>query len=170
MTPACSSGPSHYGVLGVPPAADEATIRRAYVALARQHHPDVAGGDAARMRAINEAWAILGDPVCRARYDQSLHLGAPLPASRAPDEHDDLDTEDWGDELDDRPVHAGAGMPRWLSLVPTGLFATSVMIFVVGLVLTSEPLVALALLVFVLSCAFFLASPFVALFAARRSR
>ncbi len=155
-------------MLGVPPAADEATIRRAYVGLARQYHPDVTGGDAARMRAINEAWATLGDPARRARYDRSLQLGTPSATSVPPEEgDDDVGHGPSADELDDRPLHAGGGMPRWLSLVPTGLFATSVVIFVVGLVLRSEPLLALALLTFVLSCAFFLASPFIALFAAR---
>lgn len=169
MTPERMPRPTHYVVLGVPEAADDATIRRAYVALARQHHPDVEGGDAARMRAINEAWATLGDPVRRARYDRSLHLPAARP--RPPDEARDHDLVDsWVDQLDDRPVHPGAGMPRWLSLLPAGLFAGSVVTFVVGLVLTSEPLLGLSLLAFVLSCALFLASPFIALYAARRSR
>lgn len=159
---------SHYEVLGVTPAADDATLRRAYVALARQHHPDRAGGDAARMRALNEAWATLGDPVRRARYDRALALDDPGPAaahtsadrSWVGPEADDLD-------LDDRPVRGAVRLPRWLSLLPAGLFATSVVAFVVGLVLSSEAVVALALMAFVLSCLFFLAAPFVALFASR---
>lgn len=160
---------SHYEVLGVTPTADEAAVRRAYVALARQHHPDRAGGDAARMRALNEAWATLGDPVRRARYDRAIARSDAQPVTappaaarpwRGPDD-DDLD-------LDDRPVHGAVRLPRWLSLLPVGLFATSVVAFVVGLVLASEAVVALALMAFVLSCLFFLAAPFVALFASRR--
>ena len=71
---------SHYDVLGVVPAADAATVRQAYVALARQHHPDRPGGDAARMRAINDAWAVLGDPIRRAQYDRALATPEPAPA------------------------------------------------------------------------------------------
>jgi hypothetical protein len=159
---------SHYEVLGVTPAADDATLRRAYVALARQHHPDREGGDAARMRALNEAWATLGDPVRRARYDRALALGDERLAA-APPEADRPWAGPDPDELDDRPLHGAVRLPGWLSLLPAGLFATSVVAFVVGLVLSSAAVVALALMAFVLSCLFFLAAPFVALFASRRA-
>lgn len=43
-------------VLGVHRAATPEEVRRAYVALARTHHPDV-GGDVARMARINRAYA-----------------------------------------------------------------------------------------------------------------
>ncbi len=49
---------SPYDVLGVSPGASQAEIRRAYLTLARRHHPD-AGGDADEMRRLNEAWAAL---------------------------------------------------------------------------------------------------------------
>lgn len=168
---------SHYEVLGLTPTADDATVRRAYVTLARQHHPDREGGDAARMRALNEAWATLGDPVRRARYDRALARdGRTPPATRAATArpggrpgHDDLDLDLDELDLDDRPVRGAVRLPRWLSLLPAGLFAVSVVAFVVGLVLSSEEVVALALMAFVLSCLFFLAAPFVALFASRRT-
>ena len=158
---------SHYDVLGVAPVADAATVRQAYVALARRHHPDVDGGDAARMRAINAAWATLGDPVRRARYD--LSLVAPAAPSAPPS---DGGTEAAGDgdlDLDDRPVHPTVRLPPWLSLTGPALFAASVLGFVVGLVLASQAVLALAGMAFLLSCLFFLASPFIALFASRRS-
>ena len=160
---------SHYDVLGVAPAADETTVRQAYVALARRHHPDVDGGDAARMRAINAAWATLGDPVRRARYDRSLVVtAAPASAEAGPAQGTEgrptLDLD-----LDDRPVHPTVRLPPWLSLAPPALFAVSVLAFVVGLVFASSPVIALAGMAFLLSCLFFLASPFVALFASRRS-
>jgi curved DNA-binding protein CbpA len=60
-----------YEVLLVSRNADVEVIRAAYRVLARRHHPDV-GGDQRRMTAINEAWAVLGDPIGRRRYDATL--------------------------------------------------------------------------------------------------
>ena len=62
---------SLYAVLGVTPDSDTATIRRAYRALARRHHPDF-GGDTRAMVAINDAWHVLRDPARRATYDRQL--------------------------------------------------------------------------------------------------
>jgi curved DNA-binding protein CbpA len=58
-----------YKVLQVDPAAEPEVIHAAYRALARKHHPD-AGGGGARMASLNLAWAVLGDAVHRADYDQ----------------------------------------------------------------------------------------------------
>jgi len=71
---------THYEVLGVPPTASVVDIRRAYVVLARRHHPDFhtraradARADAERqMQQINEAWLVLGDETRRGAYDLSL--------------------------------------------------------------------------------------------------
>jgi curved DNA-binding protein CbpA len=60
--------PDLYRVLQVDPAADPLVIQAAYRVLARIFHPDVEG-DAERMKRINEAWEVLGDPRRRARYD-----------------------------------------------------------------------------------------------------
>lgn len=157
-------------MLGVAPVADEAALRQAYVALARRHHPDVTGGDAARMRAINEAWATLGDPARRARYDRSLRISAAqVPPAAATRPGEDLrDRWDTLDDFDDRPLHGPVRLPGWLSLVPVALFVGSVALFVVGLVLAAEPVIALAAVALALSCLFFLAAPFIALFASRR--
>src|SRR3954453_22916486 len=59
---------THYDVLGVAVGASRADIHRAYLALARRHHPD-AGGDETAMRRVNEAWAVLSDNTRRRRYD-----------------------------------------------------------------------------------------------------
>ena len=158
-----------YDVLGVAPTADDTTVRRAYLSLARRHHPDLAGGDPARMQAVNDAWATLGDPVRRARYDESLGAARPsAPPSHAEqvwetrDERDDLDDLD-----DDRAVRATVKLPRWLSLLPVALFAMSVATGFLGMLFVSQATLGLALVELILSCLFFLAAPFIALFASR---
>ncbi len=65
-----------YDVLGVAPEATTGALRAARRERARQHHPDSATGDAAAMRSLNEAWAVLSDPVRRAAYDRFLADGA----------------------------------------------------------------------------------------------
>ncbi len=76
--------PDHYAILQVAPTAEPAVIAAAYRALARRHHPDVAGaaGEEA-MRRINAAWEILGDPDRRADYDRR-RAAAGTPASAHP--------------------------------------------------------------------------------------
>lgn len=144
-------------------------MRQAYVALARRHHPDVAGGDAARMRAVNEAWATLGDPVRRTHYDRTL--AAVAPSAPVQPAADGLDPDDMVADLDDdAPVRVTVRLPRWVSLLPVSLFLASVGTFLVGLVFASGSLLGLAMVEVVLSCLFFLASPFIALFAARTGR
>jgi DnaJ domain len=63
-----------YDVLGVPAAASEAEIRRAFHALAKRYHPDVNPGrpDAARRFVeVGDAAETLLDPGRRACYDES---------------------------------------------------------------------------------------------------
>ncbi|HUP54024.1 MAG TPA: J domain-containing protein [Methylomirabilota bacterium] len=66
----------YYAVLGIPRTASEKEIKKAFRKLAREHHPDVTGGDAAadkRFKEVNEANAVLSDPDKRVLYDR---LGA----------------------------------------------------------------------------------------------
>jgi DnaJ-class molecular chaperone len=66
----------YYAVLGVPRAASQAEVKKAFRKLARQHHPDAKPGDTAaerRFKEINEANEVLSDPAKRQQYDQ---LGA----------------------------------------------------------------------------------------------
>lgn len=173
---------SHYDVLGVAPADDEVRLRQAYVALARRYHPDRAGGDAARMRAVNEAWAVLGDPVRRAAYDVAIGLRGPAPTQPSRPAHrfprdpsypwDHVDPDEFDDEYDDeiddeRSIRSTVKLPQWIGLLPVGLFAGAVGAFIVGVVLASEALIGLAFMSLILSCLFFLAAPFIALFASR---
>ena len=59
----------YYKTLGVDRTAEDKAIKTAYRRLARKHHPDVNQGKAERFKEINEAYAVLGDPEKRKRYD-----------------------------------------------------------------------------------------------------
>jgi len=58
-----------YETLGVSKDADKKEIKKAYMKLARTHHPDK-GGDEHKFKEINAANEILSDPVKRAKYDK----------------------------------------------------------------------------------------------------
>jgi hypothetical protein len=45
-----------YEVLGVTRSAGRRSVEAVYRALAKEHHPDMAGGSETAMREINEAW------------------------------------------------------------------------------------------------------------------
>lgn len=68
----------HYATLGIDPSAEYETIRQAWVAAARAHHPDVLGevsederrSAEQQMHAINEAWRILGSQELKSTYDK----------------------------------------------------------------------------------------------------
>jgi molecular chaperone DnaJ len=77
-----------YRELGVPPGASAEAIRQAYLALARQYHPDRAPtGRAAeyeeRMKRINTAYALLRDPESRRQYDR-LRAPQTVPSHATP--------------------------------------------------------------------------------------
>jgi molecular chaperone DnaJ len=63
----------YYEMLGLKKGASEEEIKKAYRALAHQHHPDKAGGNEAKFKEINEAYQTLGDAKKRAQYDQFGH-------------------------------------------------------------------------------------------------
>ena len=66
----------YYEILGVPRAASDDEIKKAFRKLARKYHPDVAKdkkGAEAKFKEINEAYEVLSDAQKRKRYDQ---LGA----------------------------------------------------------------------------------------------
>jgi curved DNA-binding protein CbpA len=71
-----------YEVLQVDRRAEPEVIRAAYRALARKNHPDF-GGSVRMMSAINEAWAVLGDPARRAAYDAEPQAMGDRPASKS---------------------------------------------------------------------------------------
>jgi hypothetical protein len=174
---------NHYEALQVPPTAPVAEIRRAYLRLARIHHPDHDGGDPERMRRLNAAWEVLGDPARRAAYDDQLAGSSRGGASERHVAHrtgsrldgledfDDLEDFDGRDDLDglddDRPL--GVSVPRWLAMAPVGLFAASVVVVAFASIVGVSAMLGAALVLFGSSVAMFLVTPFVALVMARHN-
>jgi curved DNA-binding protein CbpA len=73
---------SWYDVLGASPDAPAAELRARYreqvLALHPDtRHPEVPPADAdAALRLVNDAWSVLGDPIRRAAYDETLEESA----------------------------------------------------------------------------------------------
>jgi hypothetical protein len=169
---------THYDLLRVDPAASVEEIRRAYLAAARRHHPDLEADPTQRrhaerrMQQLNEAWSVLGHQARRAAYDRSL--GRPLPGEVprrqwSPLEPDDPDEVDPRDLLDDMPIGDGARVPRALQLAPPLLIMTALVTVLVGGVTAIPGLLAIGLVAGASGALLFLAAPFVAVFRGRRS-
>jgi DnaJ domain len=58
----------YYSILGAQETSSQDKIERLYKRLAKRHHPD-RGGDAEEMKAINEAYRVLGNAATRRAYD-----------------------------------------------------------------------------------------------------
>ena len=108
---------NYYAILGVPPDADNDTVKRAYRQLARRFHPDLAGpAGALEMKRINRAYAVLGDDEKRQHYDTIIsgvldlrsHT-SPRPQSRphTPDDPDDVEFSGMHTFSTRGPFHAG---------------------------------------------------------------
>jgi curved DNA-binding protein CbpA len=72
----------YYEVLGIAPDASAEEIKRAYHSLAFQCHPDrnrKSEGAHKKMEEINEAYAVLSDPVKRREYDLPRGYGIRVP-------------------------------------------------------------------------------------------
>lgn len=68
----------HYQVLGVERGSTQEIISAAYRALAKAFHPDVFRGDRdyaeSRLKAINAAFDVIGDPARRSAYDRDTGI------------------------------------------------------------------------------------------------
>ena len=192
---------NHYEVLGVADDVDASELRRAYVGLARRHHPDRVAGEsestratsAARMREVNAAWQVLGDPARRAVYDRQLAAaagrtgsnGAATASSRIQRpsseftpywEHDEDDDDSWRYEPDE--VNPETVPPKVLLAAPAATFVLGVALLATSAPTGIRALTASGLVLLGLSALLFIGAPVVALFksqitedrAARRRR
>lgn len=136
-----------YEELGVAPTTALPDIRRAYLALARRHHPDrhesaapeERTAAAARMARVNAAWNVLSHPARRAAYDAGRAHGATGGATvRQPDDgfRPLEDDDEWVDPrlLDDTPSGAPA-MRRGLAFLPAALLAAGSVSVILGAML-----------------------------------
>ncbi len=167
---------THYEVLGTDRSASTAEIRRAYLELARRHHPDAVGGsdrdmqaheDA--MRAVNEAWRVLGDADRRARYDDQLAPAPPRPFQAFDDSGEDDDPREQFPDLPYRTRPAGqVARFRLGSFVPLGVAGVGLAAWLMGLALSSRGLVSAGLLALFVAAFGVAATALVALGDARR--
>jgi curved DNA-binding protein CbpA len=180
---------SHYDVLGVARDASPETIRRAYVALARQYHPDfhttasveVREANQRAMQAVNQAWTVLSDPTLRRRYDDRFGQGTSDEDRRARDAADQAERAAWrpfdDDDgefdprlLDDEPARVVVSRRQQMATVaPTVLFFAGLGSIAVGLVVNLLPLAALGAVFVLLAALGFLVLPLLALSASVRN-
>jgi hypothetical protein len=172
--------PDPYRVLGVARDASPAELRRAYLRLARAHHPDrFIGAPAARqaeaerrMQELTQAWSLVGDELRRHEHDARAGAQPTAGATAADHAFRPFDESDEVDPLDlpDVPYRPSGspGPSRAVTMTPILIFAASVATGVLGLVLDAPGLLGLAVLLFVVSCVGFVVLPLLAL--ARASR
>ncbi len=81
----------YYTILGVHASASQAEIKSAYRNLAQQLHPDVNPEPDAleKIKAINEAYEVLGDAAKRQAYDYKLQYPFHTEAMEQPPQHRD---------------------------------------------------------------------------------
>lgn len=163
----------HYEVLGVDPAASMQEIRRSYLRLARESHPDFHHDTPeqrrraeTRMREINAAWAVLGDTDERSAYDRErlraepgrrrpFHAGSTAHEAWQP--FDDAPVAEF-DDRDDRPITSSA-LPRWLAMVPVLIGIVGVGGLIVGSIVGVTAVVDLALATLIMSAVLFIVAP-----------
>ncbi|KAI9771297.1 MAG: hypothetical protein M1840_002267 [Geoglossum simile] len=73
------SNSNHYETLNLPSTATSSEIKKRFYALSKAHHPDRNPNDphaSSRFVKISEAYAILGSPPKRERYDRDLRISS----------------------------------------------------------------------------------------------
>jgi hypothetical protein len=176
---------THYEALGVAPDAPADEIRRAYLRLARAHHPDRHAATATpatsddaerRMRDINAAWAVLGDPAKRAEYDRRTN-GTPASGMATARTHqpstefrprfevDEDDDDTWRYEPDEFDPDTALG--RLLGAGPPLLLVVGLGLLAVSLVVQQRELTAAAFACLLFAGVLFISAPLVAVLKSR---
>jgi molecular chaperone DnaJ len=63
-------GKDYYKILGVDKSASQDDVKKAFLKLAHQYHPDKNGGKDDKFKEINEAYQVLGNEQKRKQFDQ----------------------------------------------------------------------------------------------------
>lgn len=172
------AGETHYEVLGVGFDADVRNVRRAYVHQARLHHPDFHVSDTpavraaaeARMRILNDAWAVLGDAARREKYDKELRntgryvvrSSSASPGATAPSA---------SKRRSSPPPQRASGHsapPRWITIAPPFTLMAAFGCFVVGFVTGLTAVLLAGFVLALVGAGLFLAAPVVALTRSKR--
>lgn len=176
-----------YEVLRVPGGATTDELRAAYLARARESHPDRAGGSDDEMRRVNEAWAVLSDPVRKADFDRSARraggtenadceargradraAGAdprPRANGRNP-RYEDLDPDRFRRPTADEE---GSGASSFRALVPLALLVLGGSLILFGAALGIDLVNRAGVLVVVLGVLGFITVPLISLSESRRA-
>ena len=169
----------HYEVLGVRSDASPEEIKRAYVDLARRHHPDfhttsnaASRSDAERrMREVNAAWQVLGGEASRQAYDRARDgsPGPDGPVIHRPSsaftpyfDEDEDDDDSWRYEPDEGDP--ATVPPRALLIAPPALFVLGTVLVVFSLSTGIDVLTAVGLVCLAFSGLCFVGAPVVAMF------
>jgi hypothetical protein len=166
---------SPYEVLGVEPSASAEELRRAYLQLARRHHPDqyATASDETRVEAerrmqeINEAWSLLGDRFRRARVEAEW-AEAQASTFRPFAADDDEPDPRLAPDVPYRPTRPVGPADQAMVLAPVGLLLVAAGAGGLGLIVGLPALVGLGFLLLVLSFLGFLVAPLVALSRAKQ--
>jgi hypothetical protein len=173
--------PTLYDLLDVAPSASAADIRKAYLSLAREHHPDYHTGRDPSARAANEremqringAWAVLGDEQRRRAYDDELRRRVRAERGPGAASYDftpiDDDDTDYAALLDDEPVGDGARVSKGLQMLPVVGVVAGLVVLVAGMVLRTNVLLAWGVIALAIGVLSFVATPVIAVMRSYRS-
>lgn len=162
------SDDTHYDVLGVPPSADVATLRRAYVSQARIYHPDfhlredeaIREAAEAQMRSLNGAWEVLGQSSSRERYDRELRsMGRFEPV--VPNGSTTRGAN--GTRVPAGETASYSAPPRWMTIAPAVCLVLALGCFILGFITGLVGVLAGGLIFAVASGLGFIIVPVVAL-------
>lgn len=179
----------HYKTLGVAPTASASDVRRAYLRLAREYHPDTIAeanraSAEARMQAINEAWNVVGVAHKRKEYDRrrgqrtsggSASGSGPAKGSSGPrrghahfQPFDDEPITRPDIDLDATPIAGSRGLPRWVTFLPILLVIGGVITLAFGTFVRATGITAAGVILLALGGVSFVMLPLLVMSRAER--